>query len=156
MIIKLVQHCLIICLTFTLGSLTAQSESDNILSTVNLVNEAINTKNAELIDSAFIKTSALFYGVKDEIALEPYSENTHTANGLAYFIKYWKENEINVTQLFDDIDILENRQGMAIVKTNYTAHRDGNPTHWGKEIYSLILTKNGWKIVSCIFSINTE
>ncbi len=131
-----------------------QNDSLLVIKTVELVNEAINSKNKELVDSAFAHSKALFYGVIEGEALQPYQDHTHTSSGLAYFIEYWKDNRIDVEQEFESSKILLMDDGISIVKTMYTAFRDDEVTHYGTEYYTLIKFENSWKIISVAFSIN--
>nr|WP_313510429.1 nuclear transport factor 2 family protein [Stenotrophomonas geniculata] len=57
-----------------------------------------------------------------------------------------KEEKFSNTKIETDGDV-------ASVSFDYSFHDDGGKTNWGKEMWQLIRTEQGWKIFSVIYSI---
>ncbi|AVO30743.1 hypothetical protein [Stenotrophomonas maltophilia] len=57
-----------------------------------------------------------------------------------------KEEKFSNTKIETDGDV-------ASVSFDYSFHDDGVKTNWGKEMWQLIRTEQGWKIFSVIYSI---
>ncbi|TDV31044.1 nuclear transport factor 2 family protein [Stenotrophomonas sp. CC22-02] len=57
-----------------------------------------------------------------------------------------REEEFSNTKIEADGDV-------ASVSFDYSFHDDGVKTNWGKEMWQLIRTEQGWKIFSVIYSI---
>ena len=57
----------------------------------------------------------------------------------------------SIEEVFRDVTI--DTDGLvASVNFDYSVLRDGQESHWGREMWHLVHTEDGWKIISVIWS----
>lgn len=150
------QVSLILLLFFLQLTKTASSqENDDVKLLEDLassVSIGVNTKDHNLILNAFIHPSALIYSTHKGSFNGEYSKELNTAQGLSDFIK---NSDKEIRQTFEFVKVEKVSEGRAIVTTYYYVTIDGQKSHKGDELYSAIKTKNGWKFVSLIFTLES-
>ena len=131
----------------------AQQNNGDIKQLENLINSitlGVNDRNHTMILDAFIHPTALIYSTYNGLCNGEYSIDSNTAQGLADFIK---NSDQKVTQRFDSLKVEKLFDGRATVSTYYYVTIDGKKSHKGEEFYSVVKTKNGWKIISLMFTL---
>ncbi len=150
------QISLILLFFFLLLTKTVSSQEKNdaklLEDLANSISIGVNTKNHNLVLDAFIHPSALIYSTFKGSFNGAYSESLNTALGLSDFIK---NSDKEVKQTFEFVKAEKVSEGRAIVTTYYYVTIDGQKSHKGDELYSAIKTKDGWKFVSLIFTLES-
>lgn len=111
---------------------------------------AINDRDADKVLAVFSTPSAQIFGTINGKFNGEYSEAQNTAKGLADFIRTF---EGKVEEVFDTITVQIVSPGRAIVKTKYLVTINDEKSHKGEELYSAVKTKEGWKFISLLFTM---
>lgn len=116
------------------------------------ISVGVNTQDYGMILNAFIHPTALIYSTYNGMSGGDYSPESNTAQGLSDFIKNSKES---ITQHFDFTNVKIISEGRAVVTTRYKVKIANKKSHQGDEYYTAIKTKNGWKFISLMFTLES-
>lgn len=125
-------------------------DGKQILALAKKIEESISNNDPIKLSEAFAHETALVWGTYQGVSDKVFNSDSFTAKGLISFIG---NSSQKVTQVFDEVKITHVSEGMGIMHTTYRVKINDKPSHQGEEVYSLIKTNFGWKVISISFSM---
>ena len=167
------QILLPVCVTFLCFQSTAtaneysnQSEVKKIEAVIEAFRMSLINKNKPVFINLFYNKAVPWLGVTSDqtLAFTPPppqvkkgARQRSKVRGSNYlsFIDWIVSTPKAIEEKFWDVKILHDSD-IASVHFKYSFHQDHNKTNWGDEAWQLVLTEQGWKIASVIYSINIK
>ena len=137
---------LLLAVAFLLPQKTfAQSEEEAVLAVAQKVFDGINTKNADLIRTNMTPEAILYAtvnGVARHSSLEDFTSQVAGASDA--FHERMFESTVHI------------QDGIAMIWADYDFHVNGTFSHCGVDTFSLVKTREGWKVASLIYTVQQE
>lgn len=138
------------CLLINAQEIKVTNDEQELKMLVKSISYAVNSKDSIMIIDAFAHPKALIYDLYNGQYNGVYSDSQNIALGLADFVKNSKRE---VKQFTISIKVKIISKGRATVTDHYKVTIDGKASHQGEEFYTAIKTKNGWKFISLMFTL---
>ena len=123
-------------------------EKQKILAVLKQFEEGIQEKNVDKLTGIFMYPDAPLLGVREGSFTGTFDPKRNTAAGLVRTVT----GEIDMQERLSGYDFYING-GIASVHCKYEFFRDGKMTNHGTDIFSLVKTPGGWKIMSVIYTV---
>lgn len=144
---------IVIYLLFTLLASNIYAKTENqqdIEQVLSEFSESISNKNRENFLNLFYSNKVLWLAVVDDEDLEDFDEkvNLYDKNGFIDWVVSDKQTkEVRFSNM-----IIHSNGDVASVYCDYAFYLNHEITNYGKETFTLVRTKDGWKISAIAFS----
>lgn len=145
--------CLLLSLFFV-QSVTAQSsgaEKQKILTVVQTLFDAMAKADSAKAAELFLKNGHTYRVEREEERTVKIRESAHSS--FISRIGSWEPGSV-VERMWDSQVLAED--GIAMVWAPYDLHVDGEFSHCGVDLFSLIKTEAGWKIADITYSVKQD
>jgi hypothetical protein len=139
----------LLCSSAVFAQETANSDKNNVTAVVNRFFEALEKKDTVLYSSLVMRNAQIWVTRKHNDTLQtPMRSFADDMKQLPSFKETLYEKPISY-----QVNLHRN---IAIVWAPYTFHLGNKLTHCGIDVFTLLKTTGGWKIVSAVYSVEPD
>jgi hypothetical protein len=147
--VKFFKIILILMLVVMTQQVYSQSEKDLVLQTIQTFFDSLADHDVEKAKGVMM-AEGQFVSVRDSEDGVKISHNTHKA-----FFKRLKESKEVFKEVMKNPEV-KIHKSVAMVWAPYEFYRDNKFSHNGVDVFSLIKTKEGWKITGTVYTVESR